>query len=172
MSHQTKVYQLRIRLKGISPMIWRRILVRDDSTIADLHHIIQIVMEWEDDYLHQFIIHGRAFGIYRSGGMIFLTNANEVFLKDFQFSTNERFLYEYNFFDHWEHEIRIEKLLPINPGIMYPRCIGGKLASPGDCGGPRTFMEQQDYYSPGQIEQELVSIICRRLNGEELSDSD
>ena len=38
------IYQLKVVLLGISPMIWRRILVSSDSTIADLHYIIQIVM--------------------------------------------------------------------------------------------------------------------------------
>ena len=36
------VYQLRVVLRGISPLIWRRLLVRGDSTIADLHHALQI----------------------------------------------------------------------------------------------------------------------------------
>jgi hypothetical protein len=31
------VYQLRVRLREISPEIWRRILIRSDSTIADSH---------------------------------------------------------------------------------------------------------------------------------------
>jgi hypothetical protein len=31
------VYQLRVVLRSISPLIWRRLLVRSDSTIADLH---------------------------------------------------------------------------------------------------------------------------------------
>ncbi|MEM8676028.1 MAG: hypothetical protein AAGF83_19480 [Cyanobacteria bacterium P01_G01_bin.67] len=31
-------------LLGISPMIWRRIKVSSDSTIVDLHYIIQIAM--------------------------------------------------------------------------------------------------------------------------------
>jgi hypothetical protein len=30
------VYQLRVVLRGVSPLIWRRLLVRSDSTIADL----------------------------------------------------------------------------------------------------------------------------------------
>jgi hypothetical protein len=34
--------------RGISPLIWRRLLVRSDSTIADLHHILQIVYSWSD----------------------------------------------------------------------------------------------------------------------------
>jgi pRiA4b ORF-3-like protein len=31
------VYQLRIRLDRISPLIWRRLLVSDATTIAELH---------------------------------------------------------------------------------------------------------------------------------------
>ncbi|HEX9867129.1 MAG TPA: plasmid pRiA4b ORF-3 family protein, partial [Candidatus Tectomicrobia bacterium] len=34
------VYQLRVRLREISPMIWRRLLVRSDSTLADLHYAL------------------------------------------------------------------------------------------------------------------------------------
>jgi hypothetical protein len=52
------IYQLKVVLLGISPMIWRRLLVRSDHTIADLHHILQIVMDWTDTHLHQFRIRG------------------------------------------------------------------------------------------------------------------
>ena len=38
-----EVYQLHIWLCSISPMIWRRVLVRSTTTIADLHAIIQIL---------------------------------------------------------------------------------------------------------------------------------
>ena len=30
----------------ISPMIWRRLLVRTDNTIADFDHTLQIAMGW------------------------------------------------------------------------------------------------------------------------------
>ncbi|WDD36487.1 hypothetical protein PQG02_35645 (plasmid) [Nostoc sp. UHCC 0926] len=43
-SEQLVIYQLHIFILGISPMIWRRIKIRSDSTIADLHYIIQIAM--------------------------------------------------------------------------------------------------------------------------------
>jgi hypothetical protein len=36
------VYQFKVVLRGISPMIWRRLLVHGDSTIADLHYTLQI----------------------------------------------------------------------------------------------------------------------------------
>jgi len=48
--------QFRLLLKGISPIIWRHLLVNDNNSIADFHHVIQIVMGWLNAYLHQFII--------------------------------------------------------------------------------------------------------------------
>jgi len=39
-----QVYQFRINLKNITPMIWRRFLIQDDRTITDLHYVIQIIM--------------------------------------------------------------------------------------------------------------------------------
>jgi hypothetical protein len=51
-------YQLHVWLRGISPMIWRRLLVRSDTTIAALHHLLQIALGWTDTHLHRFVIHG------------------------------------------------------------------------------------------------------------------
>ena len=34
------VYQLKIHLLGISPQISRRVLVRGDTTLAELHHVL------------------------------------------------------------------------------------------------------------------------------------
>ncbi len=41
---QVEVYQFYIWLRQISPAIWRRILVRSDCTIYDLHYILQLVL--------------------------------------------------------------------------------------------------------------------------------
>jgi hypothetical protein len=57
------IYQLRIRLGRISPLIWRRLLVTDATTIAELHAIIQIAFGWSDSHLHRFVIHGKSYGI-------------------------------------------------------------------------------------------------------------
>ena len=45
------VYQLHLLLREIIPAIWRRVLVRSDSSLADLHHTIQWTMGWSDDHL-------------------------------------------------------------------------------------------------------------------------
>ena len=132
-----QVYQLRIWIRGISPQIWRRLLVRSDSTIADLHYILQIVMGWEGYHLHQFIIRGKSYGVPQPGSMGFPEDPTTVHLADLRLRLRERFLYEYDFGDLWQHEIRVEKKLPVQPRRRYPTCIGGQRATPPeDCGGP------------------------------------
>lgn len=165
METQTQVYQLRIRLLDVSPMIWRRILVTENNSLFDLHHTIQIAMDWENYSLNQFTIHGKIISVYNSVGMTSggASSANG-FLRDFQFIENERCLYEYNFFDNWQFEIRVEKILPINPKLIYPCCIGGKRAAPPeDCGGPIAFMELQDHYSEWRIMEKIALLAKHRL---------
>jgi hypothetical protein len=65
------IYRLRIVLRNVSPLIWRRVQVRRDICIADLHGAPQIVMDWDDIHLHRFCIYGKDYGIARSGGMGF-----------------------------------------------------------------------------------------------------
>ncbi len=72
------IYQLKVVLLGISPMIWRRFFVSSDSTIADLHYTLQIAMEWEDIHLHHFIIHGKQYGMTQPGGIVFSDRASAV----------------------------------------------------------------------------------------------
>ena len=109
-----RVYQLKIVLRDISPLVWRRVRVTSDTTIADLHAIVQTVMGWEDVHLHQFRIHGKAYGVYRGGGVTFADNPRQVRLADFRLHTGERFLYEYDFGDGWQHDIRLEQVVPLD----------------------------------------------------------
>ena len=90
-SQEPLIYQLKIVLLGISPMIWRRILVKSDSTIKDLHYTLQLAMGWEDIHLHHFIIHGKQYGINQLGGTIFDDCACEVKLSSFEFREKEKF---------------------------------------------------------------------------------
>jgi len=41
-----EIYQLRVVLRETSPHIWRRFLVRSDSSIVDLHQTIQVAFGW------------------------------------------------------------------------------------------------------------------------------
>ena len=135
-SAKDKVYQLKISLKGGKPPIWRRVQVVADTTLFELHKIIQITMGWWDSHLHQFIIHGKYFGIPHPDYYMEVTNETNIRLLDVINAEKEKFIYEYDFGDSWEHVILIEKILSNDPKIKYPVCIKGKRACPPeDCGG-------------------------------------
>ncbi|WP_454743556.1 IS1096 element passenger TnpR family protein [Cupriavidus necator] len=45
----TSVLQLRIALRGLSPPVWRRVLVPEHLTLTELHNVSQVVMGWADE---------------------------------------------------------------------------------------------------------------------------
>ncbi len=154
-----EIYLLHVWIRQISPMISRRLLVRGDGTLAPLHDTLQIAFGWTDTHLHRFRIHGRNYGISRVGGLSFSHDARQVRLADFRFRLNERFLYEYDLRDSWQHEVRVERGLPEEPRRTYPVCVGGRRAAPPeDCGGPWAFLERRDAV-PGQVREHLERII-------------
>ena len=125
-----QVYRQHVRICQISPMIWRRLLVRSDSTIADLHFMLQIAFGWSDEHLNRFQIHGQDYGVYHDGGLSFSADPRRVQLSDFGFRVNERFSYEYDFTDYWLHTIRVEAIFAPRSTESYPCCIGGKRRAP------------------------------------------
>ena len=40
-----EIYQIKVTLLGTSPLIWRRVLVPAEVTLAQLHDVLQAVME-------------------------------------------------------------------------------------------------------------------------------
>jgi len=160
---EPRIYQLRAVLRGISPMIWRRLLVRAESTVADLHEVLQLSFGWEDLHLNRFEIRGREYGVYRDGGPLFDADARKVRLCDLKLRRLERFVYEYDFGDDWIHDLRIEAVLPVDARKSYPVCVAGKRAAPPeDCGGPHAFMAnrwQYELIGSGEAREELEDLV-------------
>ena len=73
-----ETYQLRVVIAGISPLIWRRLLAAADTTIAELHTILQTVFGWSGEHLHRFVIHGTDYGISYAGSEGFRDDARTV----------------------------------------------------------------------------------------------
>ena len=52
------IYQFKVTLNESHPPIWRRIQV-PDCTLGELHEVLQVVMDWGNSHLHQFIVNRR-----------------------------------------------------------------------------------------------------------------
>ncbi len=146
-----QVYQFKITLKGTKPPIWRRILVPETYTFWDLHVAIQDAMGWDDYHLHEFTLlspkTGRKVKIGIPSdedvdyGWEVLAEWNQKIAHYFS-SENSKADYVYDFGDGWEHSIKLEKILPRETGVAYPRCIDGRGACPPeDCGGIGGYAE-------------------------------
>ncbi|MGC4811436.1 plasmid pRiA4b ORF-3 family protein [Micromonospora sp. DT228] len=145
------VYQLKVGLRGAKPPIWRRLELPADTSLADLHHTIQVAFGWHDSHLHVFETAYGDFGVadrelgYRAEAPVTLEQVAP--------SVGDRFTYTYDFGDDWTHDIVVEKVLARQP-ITYPRCTGGRRAAPPeDCGGIWGYAELVEVLSdPGHPE--------------------
>jgi len=130
------VYQIKVTLKESKPPIWRRIQVTSITTLAQLHRILQLVMGWESYHLYRFVVGGMEYSDPSMLEEMEGEDAQRVTLGALVRGEKDKFLYEYDFGDSWEHELRIEKVFPVEAGKRYPVCLTGKRACPPeDCGG-------------------------------------
>jgi hypothetical protein len=141
-----EIYQLKLTLLGTSPPIWRRLLVPADTTLAQLHDVLQATMGWEDGHMHEFSIGQRRIGRPdpedRLMGMPSAENERTVRLSGILGKAGSKAIYTYDFGDTWEHSIVLEKRLPDDPNLTYPVCTDGQLACPPeDCGGIPGFYD-------------------------------
>jgi hypothetical protein len=137
-----KVYQLKVTLQRTRPPIWRRLLVRSDTTLARMHEIIQTSMGWYDSHLHEFVADGVEYGVPDQDWGDAVTDERGVMLAEVAARPGDRLLYRYDFGDDWEHELVVEKVLEPQPGTTYPMCLKGRRACPPeDVGGVWGYAE-------------------------------
>src|SRR6201996_567620 len=135
-----EVLQIKVWLVGISPMIWRRVLVPATFSLRELHGVIQVAMGWEGIHLYGFHLRAARYGSWEVSA-----SSPDVTLAALRFRKGARFVYEYDLNIPWRHEVRIEDRLEPEAGKTYPLCTdGGGACPPEDCGGPESFMDHRD----------------------------
>jgi hypothetical protein len=130
-----------IELRDVAPRVWRRLLVPASVRLHKLHRIFQAAMGWEDCHLHSFDIgedrYGMQFDDYPEGE---LDEQSVTVLR--AVGAQERFSYEYDFGDSWEHEIGVQSISRMPIGLKFAVCIDGAGACPPeDCGGTGGYAE-------------------------------
>lgn len=141
---EASIYQVRVTLQELEPLLWRRFLVRSDVTLAKLHHVLQVVMGWTDSHLHQFIVGERAYGVPDPdyGDDMVMHDERRPRLSQVAPGQGAEFHYEYDFGDSWQHHLVVERVLPPDPGLRHARCLAGERACPPeDVGGVWGYAE-------------------------------
>ena len=134
------VYQLKIILKDVKPLVWRRVLVPDCS-LETLHPVIQGAMGWHNAHMYCFDIGGVAYtssfgAVELDMKFAHLTNLSEVA------EEKSKFRYTYDFGDDWRHEIVVEKVTMPEMPRKFPECLKGERSSPPeDIGGGWGYLD-------------------------------
>ncbi len=139
-----KVFQIKITLTDAEPPIWRRIQVQSDTTLAELHGILQVVMGWTNSHLHRFIVKGQSYALPDPDdrGPNKPKDERKFALRDLVTQEGSHITYEYDFGDDWQHELLVEKIHPKEKGAHYPNCMAGAGACPPeDVGGVPGYAE-------------------------------
>jgi hypothetical protein len=124
----TEIFQLYMKLKGTSPPLWRRLKIRGDSTLRELHWAIQCLMGWEEEHLHYFEIGRKEYGIKKYSPDF--TDDKNIRLEKALRKITE-FKYFYDFRTGWEMKITIEDILPPEE-LAQSTCTGGQRPGPGE----------------------------------------
>jgi hypothetical protein len=129
------VFQLRITLDGVTPEVWRRVLVPGGYTLDRVHRVIQHAMGWWDFHLHSFEIAGVQYGEPDQHDELRVRDELDTRL-DAVARPGMRLRYTYDYGDWWEHLVDVEAVWPADPGERYPLCLEGERAAPPeDVGG-------------------------------------
>jgi hypothetical protein len=128
-------HQLKITLVGISPAVWRRVLVPSGITLDQLHRAIQESFGWRDAHLHEFEINGDSYGVDDGESDEPVLDERRAALHRLA-GKGDAFTYEYDFGDAWEHHVAVEDVVAADPKASYPQCTAGRRACPPeDVGG-------------------------------------
>jgi hypothetical protein len=127
-------YQLRIALRYLKPEIWRRLLVPDTATLAQLHRLLQITMGWSNSHMHEFRIGKTGYGMPHPDWPDMKPTLNEkrYTLGAVLGDRLRKCDYLYDLGDGWEHEVRIEKRLTGSDMPPHPQCTAGANGCPPD----------------------------------------
>jgi hypothetical protein len=176
-----RVYQFKITMKDIKPIIWRRILVPESYDFWDLHVAIQDAMGWLDYHLHVFRIRRKH---AHSATEIGIPDEDrfedepemlagwEIPITSYFEEVGARAEYEYDFGDCWKHEIVFEGILLKEKKQKYPKCIdGARACPPEDCGGVPGYYNLLEILSDPDNEEyeDMIAWLGEKYDPDEFS---
>ena len=160
-------YTLRITLKRSKPAIWRKIEVPSNISLRHLGDLTLDLMGWDGGHLNQFRKGNDCYLPYyqreAAGEDDFIWECNNLNQEEFSIADlltkkAQTVIFEYDFGDSWEHEIRLSSIDTYNDGekreIVF---LNGKRdCPPEDCGGIWGY-------------EELLEILDKRKSGKRLT---
>jgi len=127
---------LHIELDDVKPAVWREVFVSNSISLGNLHEVIQAVMGWDDDHLHEFVIDARTYT--NNPSMEHELSEDGVTLER-ALGSKRKFTYLYDYGDSWHHTIKLVSHKMTNADELKTKLAvfirGENACPPEDVGG-------------------------------------
>ncbi|MDQ0215528.1 hypothetical protein J2S13_001946 [Oikeobacillus pervagus] len=156
------IYQFKISLRHIEPMIWRIFQVSNQISFKTLHEVIQTVMGWDDAHLYEFKYGPIVIGVPLDDfvGTEVHKDASKMKISSLSLKLGDVLQYQYDFGDHWQHLLELEGIFPRNPQSVLPICLGGERACPPeDIGGVPGYQYLLHLLQPSSASDQYTELI-------------
>lgn len=160
-----KLFQLKIQLKNFKPSIYRTLIVSEDDNFSKLHDYIQNSFWFYDYHLWHF------YKRVKWRNYLEITDMDEDFEAYFDKSLNpkrtklskifvweaiEKISYEYDYWDSWEFDISLQKIIPNDWILEYPKLLKAKWwMLIEDCGWTRWLEELVNDYNNKKFDEDM-----------------
>lgn len=131
------VYSFAASLVGF-PGVRRTVAIRSDQTLADLHAVLRLAFEWDDDHLYSFWLDGK---FWSRGGVEYThpwhaarpgplagfglgpePQSAETHLDHLALARGQRIAYVFDFGDEWRVRLTLRQITA-DDGLPYPRLL-------------------------------------------------
>jgi hypothetical protein len=126
-------YVLHISIAFSDPLIWRRVQVPGNFTLAQFHDIIQKSMGWRDSSMHQFMVGKISYEpTMKSNKPRESKRFDEHKYKLHTLEEGMRFMFTYLYGagEGWEHVIQLEEIIAPERELKHSILLAGERACP------------------------------------------
>ncbi|MBK5253348.1 MAG: plasmid pRiA4b ORF-3 family protein [Peptostreptococcaceae bacterium] len=144
-----KALELKVTMELENFDVWRKVMVPLNFTFEELHEVMQIIFDWKDYHLHDFIIldnNQPYIDIVESEEeLVFEIDIPVILNKNIKIANYlpkyKKVNYRYDFGDGWQHIIKVENL-SFDYNKNYAYCLDGEGNTPPEnVGGEDGYAE-------------------------------
>jgi len=118
----TTVHRVKVSLYGAKPPVWRRLEIPSAMPLNHVHAALQVAFGWHDYHLHAFeTVCGQFGSPDQDDNWAERQDEATATLAQVAGAERAKVVYSYDFGDDWRHDIVVEKIVPAEPGVAYPR---------------------------------------------------
>ncbi|MEX2644906.1 MAG: plasmid pRiA4b ORF-3 family protein [Gaiellaceae bacterium] len=129
----TRAYVFRANLAG-QRGVSRTVAVRSDQTLDDLHLILQVALDWDNDHLYGFWLSGR---FWDRDAVMYTPpfepdpddRSTDTRLDELGLEAGQKIAYVFDFGDDWRVRLSVAGIVPADGGA-YPRILASRGEAP------------------------------------------